>query len=301
MINSTKPTISIVIPVRNGAATLGDCLRALRGQSLSATYEIIVVDDGSTDDSAEVSLRAGIAPIRQAGLGAPAARNAGIAAARGQWVAFTDADCVPSRRWLKSLLDAVAPEGENAMGAAGPLHGLHSRSSAARFVDLSGGLDAERHLSHPHYPFAPSGNVMYRSDLLRKIGGFDGRFATYDACDLHARLTRRFPMRFSYAPAAVVMHRHRPTWRAYFRQQLGYGRGYAQFMLRYRDEIQWPVTRELIEWTSLLAAAIRAVLQMRGTQGILARGKFIRGLAQRLGFVRTYWSTRERQRWDTPC
>lgn len=301
MQHSGTPLVSVVIPVRNGADTLPDCLRALNSQTMHRqAFEVIVVDDGSTDGSGAIAERAGVRVIRQAGRGAPAARNAGIEAALGRWVAFTDADCVPARRWLQSLLDTVSRQGNEAafMGTAGPTRGLRSETAAARFVDLSGGLDAARHLSHPRYPFAPTANAMYRRDLLDAVGGFDTRFATYDACDLHTRICRQFPgLAFPLTQSALVLHRHRPTWRAYFRQQRGYGRGYAQFFLRYRDEIRWNPGRELAEWARLLPDAVRAVLPGNERHRVLARGEMVRRLAQRIGFTSTYWSTRERSRW----
>ena len=184
------------------------------------------------------------------------------------------------------------------MGAAGPVYGLRSSTPAARFVDLTGGLDSRRHLSHPRYPFALTGNVMYRRELLKAVEGFDTRYATYDACDLHTRLSRRFPgYSFQFLPRAVVFHRHRSTWAGYFRQQIGYGRGYAQFMLDYDGELTWSVARELREWASVLARAPGALLPGRGEQGVLARGAFLRGLGQRIGFATTFWCRAERARW----
>src|SRR4051812_22305717 len=226
------PVVSVVIPARDAEGTLGECLRALRSQSVAPDrYEVIVVvDRDSRDRTGRVARDAGALVLVSAGSGAAAARNAGIAAARGAWIAFTDADCIPSRTWLATLLDNVTVGGGAAvLGAAGHTMGYQATSPAARFVDFTGGLQAERHLAHERYPWAPTGNVIYRRAALESVGGFDDRFLTYEGCDLHTRLLRQVGGRFAYVPQAVVLHRHRGSWRAYWRQQVGYGVGYGQF------------------------------------------------------------------------
>lgn len=289
--------ISVVIPVYNGAATLDACLRSLQHQTLAHDlYEVIVVDDGSTDDSARIAQIARVRLVSQRNAGAPAARNAGIGAARGEWVAFTDSDCVCARTWLSSLLSA-AERSSGALGAAGKTVGYQSQTPAARFVDLMGGLDPIRSLAHPRFPFAPTSNVLYRREYLQAVQGFDTRYATYDACDLHTRLLRAFDGPFAYEPRAVVMHTHRSTWRGYFRQQFFYGVGYAQFMLAHRSELRWSVLREIRASLEVLAKAFGALLPGSGEAALLRRGWFIRSAAQHAGFIRTYYNRAERRRW----
>src|ERR1700743_3096972 len=100
--------VSMVIPAHNAAATRGECLTAATAQVFSRAkdVEIILVDDGSTDSPGGIGERAGIRVMRRENGGAAAARNSGLEAASGKWVAFTDADCVPSRRWLEWMLRA---------------------------------------------------------------------------------------------------------------------------------------------------------------------------------------------------
>lgn len=291
--------VSVVIPAYNAEATLGECLRALAHQSLPAgDYEVILVDDGSRDATAEIARSAGVQLIAQRNRGAPAARNRGIEIAKCPWIAFTDADCIPSRGWLAALLAAVERDSaESPVGAAGRTLGHDSHSRAARFVDLSGGLDAEHHLSHPRFPFAPSCNLLYRKDLMERAGGFDERFHTYDACDLHTRLVRLADGPMRLAPRAVVLHRHRQDWRGYFRQQRGYGYGFGQFAWRHRDAIEWPIGRELSEWGRLARQGVLAALPGHDDERLLHRGRFAKALAQRLGFVAAYYARRERRRW----
>jgi len=292
--------ISVIIPVYNGDPTIGACLNALAHQSLDrCEFEVIVLDDGSTDTTASVVSRHPVRLITQTNQGAPAARNRGIDAARGQWVAFTDADCVPSRTWLENLLKAVkkGTSPGSALGAAGRMIGYGSETEASRFVDLVGGLDSEAHLAHPRYPFATFGNVMYRRDALLAVGGMDPRFYTYDACDLHTRLLRSCPGEFHFEPRAVVLHHHRPTWRAYWRQQIGYGKGLGQFYWHYRNEIPWSVGQEIRAWLDLFPMALAGIPLAKTDESIVRRGLFIKNLAQRFGFVQTYFKRKEHRRW----
>jgi glycosyltransferase involved in cell wall biosynthesis len=293
--------VSVVCPVRNGGPTLRECLAGLAGQSIARdAYEVVVVADSrSSDDTLAIAETAATAAgidirvIIHAEDGAAAARNLGIAAARAPHVAMIDADCVPTRTWLAELLRAAG----DGLGAAGRTVGYESTTDAARYVDLTGGLDPERHLKHPRYPWAQTCNLVYRRDALEAVGGFDVRFVTYEGCDLHTRLRRSVGGAFAYAPRAVVLHRHRAGWHRYWRQQRAYGRGYGQFLWAYRDEIGWSVRREVAAWGRLLPAAARALAFRDGDRGLITRGTVVKGLAQRLGVVTTYWSPRARRRW----
>jgi len=292
-----SPRVSVVIPVFNGARTLADCLRGVAAQTLpAADFEVIVVDDGSTDATAAVASGFGTL-LRQAHRGAASARNTGVRAAHGEWVAFTDADCIPTRGWLQALLAAVHAADGDGLGAAGRVVGYQSESAAARFVDLSGGLDAERHLAHATFPFAPSGNVMYRCAALQAAGGFDTRYAAYDACELHNRLRRLHGGPFRFEPRAVVLHRHRASWPAYWRQQFTYGRGYGQFLLHHRADIRWSMWRELRAWYDMALLGLAAARGGSDDHALLRRGELVKACAQRLGIITTYWNPRERRRW----
>jgi glycosyltransferase involved in cell wall biosynthesis len=289
--------VSVVVPVYNGGEFFLSCLRALFGQTLPRDeYEVIVVDDGSTDCSAAYAASFGAHVLSQKNAGAPAARNAGIAAALGKWIAFTDADCVPSRRWLQALLDRVERD-PHSIGAAGRTTGFQSNTPAARFVDLICGLDAATYLRHPAFPFAPSDNLMYRRMYLLAVGGFDPRYATYDACDLHTRLLAYYTGPFEYEPQALVLHRHRASWKAYWRQQYFYGIGYAQFLIAHRDRVQWRFRHQAAALGSVLRNAALALLPASGDTRIVRRGSFFRSAAQHAGFLRTYYNPMERRRW----
>jgi glycosyltransferase involved in cell wall biosynthesis len=297
----TGTIVTVVVPAHDAARTLPDCLRALTSQRLcNDEYTVVVVDDGSVDNSAAVAEAFGAEVVRQPRQGPGAARNAGWRAASGRWVAFTDADCIPTRSWLPTLL-AAAERGADgprpALGAAGWTLGYRSATPSARFVDLSGGLDTERHLSHPTFPFAPTGNVLYRREALVAVSGFDVRYKSYEACDLHGRLIRSDAGRFVFEPRAVVMHQHRARWRDYWRQQIWYGKGLGQFAWHHREAVGWSLHDELHAWTQLARLGIEACRPGSGDDALVRRGRFVKELAQRAGFVTSYWSPKERVRW----
>ncbi len=292
--------ISVVICVYNGAETLADSLRAVLAQSFPRPrYEVIVVDDGSTDDSAAIAAQFDVQLLRAPHRGHVAAKNLGWRAARGEWVAFTDDDCGPTRNWLTLLRHAVeqGDAAEPVLGAAGRIAGYPSPSPVPRYVELTGGFNTDRHLQHPTFPFAPGGNLLYRRAALVAVDGFDERYASYDTCELHTRLRRRVGGAFRYEPRAVVFHRHYTTWSDFFRQQRGYGRGLAQFMLHHRGEAPWSPWRELRAWGAVAAHGAAALRPGHDDDALVRRGDVVRQLALRLGFFETYFNRGERRRW----
>jgi glycosyltransferase involved in cell wall biosynthesis len=294
-----NPRFTVVIPAFNAESTVAETVRAVVTQPLARdTFECIVVDDGSRDRTAETAERAGALVVRlPENQGPSAARNAGIQHARGEWIAFTDADCVPSRRWLPAFLSAAETADRATLALAGRTIGLESKTPAARFMDLIGALDAETYLHHQEMPWAPSCNLAYRRADLQAVGGFDRTFRWYETPEIHLRMTESFGGRILHVPAAIVMHRHRATWKSFWKQQLGYGRGYAHFLLRHAGRWPWSMEREAGAWAYLLVLATRAAAA-RGEQGLVRRGYLLKQIAHRVGFAATFFSPWERRRWQ---
>jgi glycosyltransferase involved in cell wall biosynthesis len=108
-VSAAAPRVSVVVPARDAAATVGRTIAAVLAQEVEGGFELIVVDDGSRDETASVAERAAgpVTLLRLERCGAAEARNRGAAAARGEALAFTDADCVPAPGWLAAGCDAL--------------------------------------------------------------------------------------------------------------------------------------------------------------------------------------------------
>ena len=227
----TAPPISVIIPAYNAARTIGPCLAALRDQAFDKPYEIIVVDDGSTDGTAEVARAAG-ATIISIPRGRPAAaRNAGIRAAQGGIICCTDADCAPQPGWLREL---TAPFGDPTIMAAKGAYETRQRQLVARFVQLEYEDKYDRLRQQPAIDFIDTYSAAYRRDVLLANGGFDVRFDYLEDQELSFRLAAR-GCRMVFRETAVVDHRHSATWRAYLRKKAIIGYWKAQVVRRHPD------------------------------------------------------------------
>jgi glycosyltransferase involved in cell wall biosynthesis len=103
-LSMTSPEVSVIIPVRNGARSIGALLESLEAQTLPAEqFEVIVVDNGSSDATSEVAAGTGARVVQEPIANRSRARNRGAAAARSRLYAFTDADCVAEPGWLEAL------------------------------------------------------------------------------------------------------------------------------------------------------------------------------------------------------
>jgi len=232
----TPPPVTVVVPVRDMAAELPACLTALTRQSYPS-YEVLVVDNGSRDESREVAGRFPVTLLEETRPGAAAARNCGIRAASHGVIAFTDADCIPARSWLRNL---VAPfqDPEVTVVAGGLMPHQDGPSLIASYSATIGQYSAEVTLSHPRFPYAPTGCTAVRRDVLFAAGLFDPDFLTYEGADLFYRINRLGLLRSSVAARAMVFYRTRPDFRAFVRQNYRYGQGYGRFCHKFADEFE---------------------------------------------------------------
>lgn len=200
-----NPLISVIIPVWNSAATLQRCLEALAGQTLSAAcFEIIVIDNGSTDDTAKTAASfPGVKLLSEPRPGSYVARNQGIAHARGQYLAFTDADCVPAPDWLQQALDAARRHPE-----AGVLAGRielfeEGESDGPAFSDY------ERLFSFPQSHAArgncATANWMSPHAAFERLGGFDEHLKSGGDRQMALRI-KAAGMPLAHVPQMVVGH-----------------------------------------------------------------------------------------------
>ncbi len=220
------------MPAHNAAATLDDCLVALERQTVPRDgYEIIVVDDGSTDETAVVAERHDVCLIRQAHGWTAAARNAGIRAASGEIVCFTDADCAPAPDWLARLQAIFA---DPAIAGGKGIYATRQRALPARFVQLEYEDKYDRLRPQETIDFVDTYSAAYRRDVLLANDGFDERFRFVEDQELSFRLAAR-GYRMVFAPDAVVYHRHADTLWRYARKKFVIGFWKAQVVRRFPE------------------------------------------------------------------
>jgi O-antigen biosynthesis protein len=225
------PRISVVVCTYNGSRTLRECLNGLR-QVDYPDYEIIVVDDGSTDRSPDIAREFGVRLISTENRGLSAARNTGLEAATGEIVAYIDDDAYPDPHWLTYLAATFRKTRHAALG--GPNIAPPGDGDTADAVVNAPGGPVHVLLSDTEAEHIPGCNMAFRKSCLEALGGFDPQFrAAGDDVDLCWRIQQK-GWTIGFHPAALVWHHRRNSLRAYWRQQQGYGK--AEALL----ERKWP-------------------------------------------------------------
>jgi cellulose synthase/poly-beta-1,6-N-acetylglucosamine synthase-like glycosyltransferase len=245
--------VSVIVPVFNGANTLDACLEALAGQSTGETeYEVIVVDDGSTDGSAGVAARYGVQVIRQKNAGAAAARNRGAQLAQGAILLFTDSDCEPLPDWLEQILIPFAdPRVAGVKGAYRTRQG----SVVARFTQAEYEEKYERLARMDQIDFVDTHSAAYRRDVFLAQGGFDPDFLLDEDQELSYRLAEA-GCRLVFAPLAVVYHQHPASVRRYARRKAELGRWKVRVLARHPSKA---VRDSYTPWTQKAQIALLPV------------------------------------------
>jgi lipopolysaccharide/colanic/teichoic acid biosynthesis glycosyltransferase/glycosyltransferase involved in cell wall biosynthesis len=214
--------ISVIIPVKDGEQTLDRCLQAvIQQQGHDIPYEVIIVDDGSSDDTVSIAQQYDVHVLSQPNGGPAAARNTGAKLARGDLLVFLDADCEPTPGWLAALLAAL--ENPEIVAAKG-VYRTRQQAPVARFVQQEY-VHKYRRLKRQRYiDFIDTYSAIYRRNVFVQNGGFDTTFtgATAEDADLSFRLARK-GYKMAFAPQAVVYHQHDENLKQYVQRKFGYG------------------------------------------------------------------------------
>lgn len=248
---------SFVIPVKNDASRLRRCLESIRRGSGSREVRIIVVDNGSTDGSAEVARAAGAEVFDRPGERVGALRNLGAAAVEGDLLAFVDADHELGLGWLHAALETMQDPRVGAVGA--PYHAPNPGTWVQRLYDgfrdhRPGVRDVE---------WLGSGNLVVRSPAFRQVGGFDTTLEACEDVDFCQRLRQAGFGVASDSRLVSVHHGDPATLAALFRSELWRGRDNLRVSLR------GPLTLggvpsfviPLIDLLALVAALIAGVME----------------------------------------
>jgi GT2 family glycosyltransferase len=215
---SDKSVVSIIIPTFNGASRIGHCLDAIAQQTAGRNVEIVVVNDGSADNTSDVVQRySGVRVITQANAGPAAARNRGALATCGTILLFTDDDCVPTPNWLDAMLEPF--ENPDVVGTKGVYRTLQ-KSLVARFVQIEY-EDKYRLMARlPDIDFVDTYSAAFRRDRFLEMGGYDTSFPL--ACAEDVELSYRMSARgweMKFAPNAIVYHTHPDTLSKYLKKK----------------------------------------------------------------------------------
>lgn len=227
---------SIIVPAFNAEKTLPKCLVALKNQTIALqNYEIIVVDDGSTDETARLAETAGVRVIRQANAGAAAARNIGARAAQSDILLFTDADCVPAFDWSAQMLSVF--DDEFVTGAKG-IYKTESTGLTPRFVQQEYQDKYDRMAGLLQIDFVDTYSAAYRRTVFLAAGGFDTRYpgASVEDQEFSFRLAE-MGHRLVFAPKAIVSHPHDASVFEYARRKFFIGFWKIQVVSRHPDKI----------------------------------------------------------------
>jgi cellulose synthase/poly-beta-1,6-N-acetylglucosamine synthase-like glycosyltransferase len=224
---------SVIVPVYNGEETVEGCLAALVHQSAPREdYEVIVVDDGSTDGTAAIVSTCQVVLLRQPQSGQAAARNLGASQAKGEIFLFTDADCAPEEDWIERLLEPF--ERKEVVGAKG-VYRTRQRALVARFVQLEYEDKYARLEREEYIDFIDTYSAAYRREVFLANGGFDARFLIDEDQEFSFRLAKG-GYKMVFAPRAVVYHQHTSTLTAYVRRKFHIGRWKVAVHARHPDK-----------------------------------------------------------------
>ena len=244
---------SVIIPVRDGAETLSACLDGLTRQTIdSGRFEVIVVDDGSSDMSPEIVRRSPYRLVQIEGRGASAARNRGLRESSGERILFLDADCVPRPDWIERMALPLAARPQEAahtvrdkeedLAGSQACKGSNCQGTVGRFVSGQGNWVArmiqieldrryERMERFPDTDFVNTATCAFLKDSLPE-DPFDEGFGKLEDLELSFRLASE-GIRMRYVPDAVVEHRHPESLSHHLARRFLYGRFAPRLYRRY--------------------------------------------------------------------
>jgi GT2 family glycosyltransferase/sugar lactone lactonase YvrE len=266
----TWPKVSVVVCAYNAGDTLDDCLNSL-GHLRYPDFEVIVVNDGSKDATGDIARRYPVRLIEVPNGGLSAARNIGLSAATGEIVAYTDADVRVDRDWLTYLVQPFLTS--DVVGSGGPNVVPPDDPFVAQCVARAPGGPTHVLLDDRIAEHVPGCNMAFRREALLAIDGFNPIYLRAgDDVDICWRLQAK-RQRIGFSPSALVWHHHRPSIKAYWRQQVGYGEGEAWLEAHHPEKF----VHGIMLWHGRIYSPlpfIRSLSQRRVNSGVWGTASF---------------------------
>jgi glycosyltransferase involved in cell wall biosynthesis len=222
--------VSVIIPIYNGDRDIPDLIQCLEAQTYPRELvEYLLVDNNSSDRTLQLLQQAAantaieIIPLTEAKIQSSyAARNLGIRQAKGDFIAFTDADCRPQPDWLKEL---IKPFNKSEIGlVAGEIIGLPGTTILEKYAEKTEVLAAKFSLAHPFCPYGQTANLAIRKEAFTKVGLFRPHLTTGGDADICWRILRETDWKIKFASKAIISHRHRDNLADFHSQWRRYGR-----------------------------------------------------------------------------
>jgi len=202
----SRVSASVVVPAYNAKATIAECIEAVLEQSVSRSqFEVIIVDDGSTDATQEIAASYGVKVLCQPHRGVAAARNLGVDQAHGEIILFTDADCAPAHDWIENLM---RPFHDPEISGAKGIYRTRQRELVARFAQIEYEDKYDKMKKERFIDFVDTYCAGYRKSVFSKEAGFDPTFhRVAEDTEFSYRLAER-GHKMVFVPQAIVYHRH---------------------------------------------------------------------------------------------
>jgi GT2 family glycosyltransferase len=248
--------VSVIVPTYNGAEKIPKCLESLLNQETDVEYEVIVMDDGSLDNTLDVVKKYDkVRLFTQENAGPSAARNHGVSKAAGDIVLFIDDDCIAEPDWLEKMVEPF--KNKEIAGVKGA-YLSRQKEFTARFVQIEYEEKYDKLLKCDYIDFIDTYSAGFRRDIFMKTGGFDLKFKTASVED------QEFSFRLAdagykmvFIPNAKVWHRHIDSLKGYIRKKIKIGYWKTLIFVKNPNKIQGddhtPATLKL---QVLLAAAM---------------------------------------------
>lgn len=256
-----QPFVSVIVPTLDEEKNIEDCLESLLNLDYpEKKYEIIVVDGGSEDKTVEIAKKYQVKVLHNKKKNAAAGRNIGIKNSMADLVAFTDADCVVSKKWLKVLVSNIS-EKVSCVGGPSLTHREDYFSTSVSYVLTSffgsaGSAQSYVYKEKTFVPSLPNTNALYWKKSIESAGFYDETFETGQDAELNYRI-QKSGGKFLFVPEAKVWHRFKSTPKKFARRMFQYGFARAKFMKKHKTPLRiWYILVALFSIFVILSPAL---------------------------------------------